>query len=319
MNGMDGTNASGESFYKGSIDNSSSHLYGAPNIACLSIQTAYQDTANGRVDLSFILQPTAATDNLDAMRYAKIDFWSGTTSSASLLFTKYIMMPDRLYANTTDSNTANASATSCHLEHTSNPGGLSSNNPRLYPLVTLYNVYGPSAQAWFIPPSAINTNWTQQTACPGSWASGGGSGGGGGARGLCPAPYTLIDTVNGQVMAKDIKVGMVVNTLHENTLDTYSNYTVEAVSTGFNDIWTLTMEDGRSLDFAANHRFLTDFAWLELQVLQPGMQLLGSNPGVVKAVAFKKADAEVVKITIADAHTYQSSGLVSHNAKNLTP
>ena len=38
---------------------------------------------------------------------------------------------------------------------------------------------------------------------------------------------------------------------------------------------------------------------------------------MVKQVTLKEANTEVVKITVKDAHTYQTSGLVSHNVKRL--
>ena len=315
FNALDGSNASGKTFYKGNIDNSSTYRYGAPDIAKFYIQSAWQQTAAGRFMLNFFLRPTATTDNLDAMRYAKIDFYRGNASAATYIMTGYVNLPDRLYANATDSNIANASGVSQYFETDTVSGILSGNDPRWYLLITIYNAYGPSDTKWFIPPSALNTDWTQQTSAPFTGGSSGGTGGGSGGSGTCPAPYTLLDTLEGQVEARNIQVGMKVHTLNENTCE-YGDYEVEAVETGINDIYTLELEDGRLLDFAGNHRFLTDVAWMELQVMTPGINILGSNPGIVKQVTLKQQDAEVIKITVKDAHTYQTSGLLSHNLKS---
>jgi len=212
---------------------------------------------------------------------------------------------------------------------------------KCYLYIRLWNAYGPSDWSWYAPadlgiwnnggatgPTVSYGNVLNGGPAPSSYmdsigtvAYGGNttsSGGGGGNAGfVCPAPWTFIDTIEGQIMAKDIKPGMVVFTQHELT-EQYGNYIIGAVSFGINDIWTLLLEDGRELDFAPNHRFLTTSGWQELKILKPGMTILGSTPGIVKSVQEKLLNTEVIKITVNDAHTYQTSGLISHNIKTLS-
>ena len=104
--------------------------------------------------------------------------------------------------------------------------------------------------------------------------------------------------------------------MNENTFE-MGEYEIEAVILSKNDLWTLELVDGRSFDFAPNHRFYLgeELGFVELQNLKTGQIICGDTPGVVSSTKFKEADAEVVKIMVKGAHTYQTSGLISHNTK----
>lgn len=57
-------------FYRGNIDTATRG--GAPNIACLTVTRDRWDTTNKIMRFTFKLQPSALSDNLDGLRYAKV-------------------------------------------------------------------------------------------------------------------------------------------------------------------------------------------------------------------------------------------------------
>jgi hypothetical protein len=70
------------------------------------------------------------------------------------------------------------------------------------------------------------------------------------------------------------------------------------------------------MDFARNHRLLdTNNNWLRVDSLRVGTKLFGRLGGVVKAVE-DIGWGEVIKITVEDAQTYDTCGLLNHNIKN---
>jgi hypothetical protein len=79
--------------------------------------------------------------------------------------------------------------------------------------------------------------------------------------------------------------------------------------------WKLTMEDGREIIAHYRHPFwLAGAGFTELKRLRPGDWLEGAAPGRVRSVA-PHDRGPVVKITVEDAHTYCTRGLLTHNAK----
>jgi hypothetical protein len=81
-------------------------------------------------------------------------------------------------------------------------------------------------------------------------------------------------------------------------------------------LWALTIQ-GRadlSLSFKERHRFRTARGWTEVQDLVPGDEIMGTNGGIVQSIA-QAPDGNVVRITVDQVHSYQTSGLLSSNIK----
>jgi hypothetical protein len=137
--------------------------------------------------------------------------------------------------------------------------------------------------------------------------------------GYCPAPWiNILLADGGTVKAGDIKPGMEVYTRHETTNE-WGVYPVSAVEMSEDERWEVLLEDGRSFVGSPNHRVHTGEDWTEIHALKAGDKLVQPEGfGVVKSSA-KLDHGAVVKITVADAHTYISEGFLSHNVKMISP
>ena len=136
------------------------------------------------------------------------------------------------------------------------------------------------------------------------------SGGGGG----CPAPEMEILMHDGTtVQAGNIKPGMIVLTRHETT-DELGQWPVTAVSMMEDERWIIKFEDGREFIGTFNHRMLTTNGWLEINKMTAGQTVIGQPNGIVTSAELYD-QGPVVKITVDQAHTYISQGLLSHNIK----
>jgi intein/homing endonuclease len=62
---------------------------------------------------------------------------------------------------------------------------------------------------------------------------------------------------------------------------------------------------------------LTEEGWIEIERLMPGDIITSHNKLAVVKYTKPHSFGEVVKITVADAHTYLTEGLVSHNVKQV--
>jgi hypothetical protein len=321
-------------WYRG--NNDASTLGGAPNIARLFVQGAWQDIAGGRYSANFFLRPNAVTDNFDGLRYARVKIydWSGT-SGMVLLYTNYLTFPDRMYkVPATDSDTSNAVATSFNFNL--NTGTVNGNTSMLAGtghnicfLVTLYNAVGPSNEKWFVRSTTLNSDWTQQSTDPYNGATSGtdggggtdGNGGGGAGGGGCPAPWVLIkcfDFTTGKTTTKTagtLVVGDLVWTKPDGG-EGYSYYPVSAVSHEKNICSRVSIHDGRMLEVSSKHRFSVDGAWVQTQLLKKGDIITGDRPGIVESVE-PVGECDVVRITVETASTYQTEGLLSHNMKPI--
>lgn len=332
LNLLDGTSSTDSTFtgwYKGNVN--TSYNGGAPNVGCVWIQNTFCEWTNNTVTLmwNFKVKGTSSAsangnnDNIDALTHMDVEVYAnyGTDNLRQAIT---VAIPSRNYYNRSDySHDDNCARSNMTIKYRygSDDSSTSSTSPgnwytHAYCRIRVWNAYGPSAWRWYGSADiGVWNNGGISDPTGGAYPPGGG-GGGGSAGGSCPAPWTLIDTVSGQLMAKDVKQGMLIHTEHEIT-GIYGDYEVESVELGINDIWTLVLEDGRSLDFAANHRFKTDFGYSQLKGLYPGQIIYGSNQGVVASTILKQANAEVIKITVKDAHTYETSGLLSHNIKTM--
>lgn len=143
-------------------------------------------------------------------------------------------------------------------------------------------------------------------------AGGGGSGAGGG---FCPAPWTKITMEDGSLLAAGaLVIGLKVRTQHEHTLER-GVFEVTALTRHVDDRMRVAFEDGRELHVTAGHRvYVTGAGWTNADALLPGDEVAGDRPGVVAGVE-AAGRGDVIRITIGDAHTYMTEGLLSHNAK----
>ena len=133
--------------------------------------------------------------------------------------------------------------------------------------------------------------------------------------GKCPAPWTNILLKDNQTkQAKDLKVGDLVHTQHEETLE-WGDYPVEAVKIiPDQKRLSFVFDDGVELVCSLSHKFYLNNTWVEAKDIKVNDIL--TNKKVSEVNSYE--DGDVVLITITDAHTYISEGILSHN-KSLAP
>lgn len=309
--------------YRGSIDTSTRG--GAPNINCLTIywKTFGLDDAStgGHHRFQWKLQPSALSDNLDAMRYLKADLYPNA-GGASATDTLYATLNDRLYANATDSNSANA----CMGEFTWFYRGTMRNtffyNATPYPfyghmLVTIYNAYGPSGQLWFHGSSSLTAGGalTADSTPPSGAPPTGGGGGGGGVGGGCPAPWVKVQLASGILVdAGALYDGAQVVGVDDITMEPKAG-TVRAPHLRWVDRVAVLLEDGRSPEFSRDHRVaVVDRGWVPVQALHAGDLVMSQEPARVRSIQ-PAGKGLVVSFQVEGCATYFSDGLLSHNAK----
>ena len=133
----------------------------------------------------------------------------------------------------------------------------------------------------------------------------------------CPGPDVPLLMADGtEKLAGNMVVGDVVLAWNEVT-QTLSPRKVTSVKLDHNTRMAVTFSSGRSGEFAANHRFLTnEHKWVELRALKLG-DILSTGVSVRDIVL--TGNGPVVAITVEDLHTYITLGVVSHNVKNCPP
>jgi hypothetical protein len=311
-----GTGTSDRTWYRGSIDPNTRG--GAPNIAACTVTRRQWDTTLklGRLELQ--LAPAADTDNLDAMRYAKVEWYrqsaAGTTGTLTALDTTFVGLPDRLYfAPGSDSNAGNKAFIDAVLQHS----GVSSGFPACK--VTLYNVHGPSDTHCFYA-AAANADGSVLTDNGTSWpagltgGSGGGSGGGGGGGGQCPEVGTPVLLADGRTKpAGELRPGDLVWTRPE-AGGAWGPYPVTRVEPAEAECLRVVFLDGRELVCSIGHRLSAGGAWRAVETLLPGDVVDGLPRGEVLGVR-PAGVCRVVQVSIEIARTYVTAGLLSHNMK----
>ena len=320
LQALDGNTTNGRLWYRGNVDTTT--LSGAPNIGRLTVTRRRWDTTNkiGRLELA--LAPSAATDNLDAMRNAKITLYrqsaAGTTATLTAVDTYFPQVNDRLYyLATSDSNAGNVNTMTFETVDSLISAGFPA------ALITLYNAYGPSNTNCFYA-AAANADGSALTNNGTSWpagitgASGGGSGGGGGGGGGgCPAPWVKIQLASGLLVdAADLYDGAVVAGVDDNTLEPMVGI-VRSPQITWADRVPIHLEDGTVTEFSAPHRFMVEGkGWTEARNLVPGDSIMAQQPSIVRSVGLP-IKAQVVTFSVDGCHTYFSDGLLSHNQKPL--
>lgn len=125
----------------------------------------------------------------------------------------------------------------------------------------------------------------------------------------CPAPWTAVRLSDGtDIEAGNLLVGMMVRTQHEDTLE-WGDYPVEYVEIIPDADRAMIRFDGIDFVCSLTHKFYHEGDWVEAQDLEPGMVL--SDKEVLSVEPYCSGD--VVMITVSDAHTYISEGILSHN------
>lgn len=118
-----------------------------------------------------------------------------------------------------------------------------------------------------------------------------------GGGGFCVAVETPILMWDGsELPAGELAVGSLLSTQREDTLE-WGHYPVTALSFAIEPVLAATI-GGKRIRATADHRFWIDGAWVH-------MRDLGQPDGV----------SVVAKITVDEAHTYVSAGVLSHNIK----
>ena len=140
-------------------------------------------------------------------------------------------------------------------------------------------------------------------------AGGGGSFSEIGVFNTCPDPNCLILLSDGsQKKAGFLQVGDLVKTYHENTFE-YGDYEVTHVSIIKNSKKLKLIFEISEIICSDSHKFYVGNSWKESKDMVIGDVVSGQK--LLKIEEFE--DGDVVKITVADAHTYICEGLLSHN------
>jgi hypothetical protein len=178
------------------------------------------------------------------------------------------------------------------------------------------------------PPTQVDY---EQEPAPSSYSpventpSGGGEGGGDPIPGpyvespdpgnSCPDPNSLILMSDGsQKMSGDLKVGDIVRTQHEETLE-WGDYKVSHVSI-INDSKKVKLTFSNSeIICSTSHKFYANNKWTECVLLSVGDIVSGQTLQSIENVE----NGDVVKITVETAHTYICEGLLSHNKSPVDP
>ena len=155
----------------------------------------------------------------------------------------------------------------------------------------------------------------------GGGGDGGGGGGGDGGSGNCVSPETLILLADGTSKpAGELAIGYMLRSMHEDTLE-YGNYPISAISTIEQPRFEVTFNDGHKMIVSVSHKFFTDKQeWIALNELEEGskVHLHSEDKPKFKSIMIKKeiGIGNVIKMTVQDAHTYISEGVLSHNKKD---
>ncbi|MCP3065726.1 Hint domain-containing protein [Myxococcus sp. K38C18041901] len=316
---LDGPGPGNRCFYRG--NNQGAVRGGAPNIDRLRVECADNITTStlSWATWQLFLQPQSLDDNLDGLRYARVELWvRPTAGSAYRQQVLHVALTDRVYQDAAESSANNQARASLQYMFAGSVTALSSTTTSVwYLLVSIVNAYGPSAAKWFTPVTIRNTALGSQYASPvgAGTPDGGGGGGGSDGGGYCPAPWEPILMDDGsELPAELVQPGMRVLTQHEASLK-LDAYQVAAVQRARARRHRLLLEDGRGLVASSLHPLFVEGAgWTALNALRTGDVLLGSRPGRVLGVE-EEGEGDVVRLTVHGARTYNVQGLLSHNAK----
>ena len=134
--------------------------------------------------------------------------------------------------------------------------------------------------------------------------------------GGCPAPWIEILMEGGKTIpASELKIGDKVWTQHENTLQWGAFKVTDHQILSDVERWDVEFDSGEVFVGTHNHRVKTTDGWLEIDKLQRGMEVVTPTGTAVVSSSKYYDRGDVVLITVSEAHTYISSGILSHNIK----
>jgi hypothetical protein len=275
----------------------------------------------------FAIYPRTIWDNLDSITQLEAVMCSSNGTQVGTAGTQfYVKMPDRQYAHATDGNGANAVRVTHTILAECNPVQYNATAspwcPSGYLKVRLYNSYGFSEWRGFGPGPNVQGNPWPFVSTIGAGTAGGGATGGGSTGGSCVSPEARILLANGtEVPAGLLRIGDSVWTVpdgQDHKPDHWGAYEVTDVQIVPSVRRMVVFNDGSRIVTSPGHRFLVSggTGYVPVDELRAGDLIAGRVSKVVKQVTGYEA-GDVVKITVRDAHTYVSDGLMSHNAKRL--
>ena len=133
----------------------------------------------------------------------------------------------------------------------------------------------------------------------------------------CVDPNTLImiDHDGSSVLAKDLKAGDRVYTMHEFT-KYWDYYTIKQIETVQQPKKLIVFSDNSTLFVSDSHKMYSDRKWVNLYNLRVGDYVASYSEGMKQIVSIEdKGLGDVVSIEVDSAHTYIANNIISHNVK----
>ena len=132
----------------------------------------------------------------------------------------------------------------------------------------------------------------------------------------CPSPSVLL--LMGDKTTKpagEIRVGEFVYTMHETTRE-FGEFMVTAVEIEEQPMVNIFFTDNTTLSVSRSHKFLMASGnWQQVFEIGEGSVIKGFEVDKTIKSIIELGLAPAVKLTVKDAHTYISEGLISHNIK----
>lgn len=91
-------------------------------------------------------------------------------------------------------------------------------------------------------------------------------------------------------------------------------------SSGFKEVYAITLEAHTSIRATYNHRFMVNGEWTEVEDMDVGdtMHLDNGKTSVITGIAICAGEVEVFDCTIPDKHCFIANGMLSHNCAEIS-
>ena len=127
----------------------------------------------------------------------------------------------------------------------------------------------------------------------------------------CPAPWTKILMADGNLKnAGDLKVGDILKTQHEHTLE-WGEYPVSKVSIAQQDRIQMKFDHVDFVCSPSHRMYVENKGWIKVSDMVIGDVISGHTLLEINDYEY----GDVVSIEVEESHTYISEGLLSHNLK----